>query len=449
MQAQSHRRSVLLFALTALVAGSCLFQTAVTTQAAIGNSGSVASGNIYPPNDPPVASGFGVSVTVGSPVTGMLGSHVVDPENETMTFFVNSAAKGNVVANEVTGEFTYTPFAAAFGTDSFTYYAYDPQQNKSNEATVTVTINRPPTVANQSITVASGGVFNGQLQGSDLDGDTLTYAIAGQPTKGFVTLASNGAFTYVPNTGASGADSFTYTVNDGKSVSTVATVAVTIQQTPPVNQAPTAANQSITATVGVAFNGQLEGADLDGDALTYLIVSQPSKGNLTLGATGTFVYTPNAGVTGSDSFSYKVNDGKLDSNIAVVSITLVVTESQPVLDSTNGVTGASGSHFRLQASGFSPNSLLVITLNGHRVGTVRSNANGVAMFTMFFAANTKPGVYIVIVTENLSAQSIAAAAKSAQLNLTIDASAARLANPGGAPVINAQPTVYLPLAIKL
>lgn len=87
----------------------------------------MALSNVYPPNGSPVASNFSVSVTVGAQATGMLGSHVVEPENETMTFFGNSATRGTVTVDEITGAFTYTPFQAAFGTDSFTYYAYDPQ----------------------------------------------------------------------------------------------------------------------------------------------------------------------------------------------------------------------------------------------------------------------------------------------------------------------------------
>jgi Big-like domain-containing protein len=326
MPFQSRRRPILLFALTALVAGLLLLPAAATSRAAAVGSGSTASGDIYyPPNYPPVASDFSVSVTVGSSKTGMLGDYVVDPENETLTFFVNSAAKGNVTVDEITGQFSYTPNPTAFGTDSFTYYAYDPQQNKSNDATMTVNINRPPTAANQSTSVTVGQIFNGQLQGSDPDGDALTYAIVVQPTKGFVSLGSNGAFSYVPNTGASGSDSFTYKVTDGQNWSNIATITVSIQQTPPPNRAPSANNLTITATAGVVFNGQLQGSDPDGDTLTYVIVSQPSKGSLTLGASGTFIYTPNAAATGSDSFTYKVNDGNLDSNIATAGVTIQPT----------------------------------------------------------------------------------------------------------------------------
>src|SRR5215203_649730 len=102
MQSQFRRRLILPYILAALVAGLAVFPTSATLRASAASSGKVASGRIYyPPNDPPVASDFSVSVTVGSPVTGMLGDHVVDPEHETLTFFINNAAKGNVAVDEI------------------------------------------------------------------------------------------------------------------------------------------------------------------------------------------------------------------------------------------------------------------------------------------------------------------------------------------------------------
>lgn len=93
----------------------------------------------------------------------------------------------------------------------------------------------------------------------------------------------------------------------------------------------------------------------------------------------------------------------------------------------------------MQVGRFSPNSALVITINGHRLGTVTSNANGVAVFMIFFSENAKPGIYTINVTENTPILSVAAVAKSAQILITLDTSAPKLANPGGAAVLNGQP----------
>ena len=63
------------------------------------------------------------------------------------------------------------------------------------------------------------------------------------------------------------------------------------------------------------------------DKLTYSIVTEPSRGTLTNidSASGKLTYTPNKDQSGEDSFSYKVNDGKVDSNIAAVKINIKKT----------------------------------------------------------------------------------------------------------------------------
>lgn len=92
-----------------------------------------------------------------------------------------------------------------------------------------------------------------------------------------------------------------------------------------VNALPTAANGSLSVALPDAKTGTLGGADADSDTLTFTIVAQPTKGTvvLTNAATGAFTYTPNSGESGADSFTFKVNDGIGDSNVATVSVELV------------------------------------------------------------------------------------------------------------------------------
>jgi len=61
--------------------------------------------------------------------------------------------------------------------------------------------------------------------------------------------------------------------------------------------------------------------DVDGGAQTLSVVTSPTNGTLvSFNSNGTFTYRPNTGFTGVDSFSYKFNDGTLNSNVAVASI---------------------------------------------------------------------------------------------------------------------------------
>ena len=64
--------------------------------------------------------------------------------------------------------------------------------------------------------------------------------------------------------------------------------------------------------------------DIDGGTLTPSVVSNPTSGSLiSFGSNGTFTYRPNSSFVGVDSFSYKVNDGTSDSNVATVRIAVV------------------------------------------------------------------------------------------------------------------------------
>ena len=63
--------------------------------------------------------------------------------------------------------------------------------------------------------------------------------------------------------------------------------------------------------------------DPDGDLLMAFVLTDPSHGTLTLNAEGDFTYTPTAGYSGPDSFTYVVDDGIATSNVATVTITVI------------------------------------------------------------------------------------------------------------------------------
>lgn len=90
------------------------------------------------------------------------------------------------------------------------------------------------------------------------------------------------------------------------------------------NGAPVASNGSLTVTKNQDADGKLKASDPDGDALTFSIVSKPSHGEVALQdlATGPFTYRPDKGYLGQDSFQFKASDGKLDSHIATIAITV-------------------------------------------------------------------------------------------------------------------------------
>jgi len=99
---------------------------------------------------------------------------------------------------------------------------------------------------------------------------------------------------------------------------------------PRENRPPSAASQNVTVTQNTPRSITLTGTDPDGDPLTYSIVNSPSHGVLS-GTPPNVVYTPASGYTGSDSFTFKVNDGKADSLPATVTLNVVAPPPPPSL----------------------------------------------------------------------------------------------------------------------
>ncbi|MEM7734770.1 MAG: Ig-like domain-containing protein, partial [Deinococcota bacterium] len=112
----------------------------------------------------------------------------------------------------------------------------------------------------------------------------------------------------------------TATDSDGNSVNATFTVIVT-DLNGGGNTPPTADNLTVQTDEDTPVNITLTGFDLDGDALTFTVASQPANGTLT-GTAPNLTYTPNTGFTGTDSFTYTVNDGEDTSNVATVTITV-------------------------------------------------------------------------------------------------------------------------------
>ena len=93
---------------------------------------------------------------------------------------------------------------------------------------------------------------------------------------------------------------------------------------------PTAANGSATSNEDIAINSTVTATDLDGDTLTYTTATGPAHGTVTWNSGGNYTYTPASNFYGADSFTYKVNDGTLDSLTATVSLTINPINDAPV-----------------------------------------------------------------------------------------------------------------------
>jgi len=95
------------------------------------------------------------------------------------------------------------------------------------------------------------------------------------------------------------------------------------------NDIPIAEDQEVTTAEDTLIEITLVGTDIEGDPLEYAIVDLPSNGEVALVGNAA-TYTPDLNFNGTDSFTFKVNDGELDSNMAVVTITVTPVNDAPV-----------------------------------------------------------------------------------------------------------------------
>ena len=146
----------------------------------------------------------------------------------------------------------------------------------------------------------------------DSDGDALTITDVTQGTEGGSVSIVDNQIVYTPADGFTGKDIFTYTITDGNGTSSTANVSVSINasDTGSTNNAPNAVDDSSTTDMGAAVIINVTGNDTDPDGDMIMIKSfgQGSNGQVTEGAGGQLIYTPNAGFSGSDSFTYIIED---------------------------------------------------------------------------------------------------------------------------------------------
>jgi len=270
-------------------------------------------------------------------VDGVLANDV-DPDGNDLTVSLVSGPSHGTASLAADGSFTYTPETDFNGTDVFTYRADDGFE-ESGETTVTITVTAVddvPIAFSQSRSTGEDVFAEITLVGDDGDPEltqALIYALASTPLHG--TLSgfdpNTGAVTYTPDLHYHGQDSFDFTVGDGNSTSTEATVALTVTA---VNDPPAAVDDTATTEedVPVVIDVLANDSDDDvGDVLVIDSVTQGALGAVVIHANGTLTYTPEIGLDGSDQFTYTISDGNGGTDTATVDVTITPAPDVPLI----------------------------------------------------------------------------------------------------------------------
>lgn len=298
----------------------------------------------------PIAYGQAVTINEDTVFVGQLTGF--SSENLPLVFSRIAQPANGVVTIRSDGVFEYRPNANYYNLptngvrplDSFMFQVADSYSN-SLPATVTIgvnPVNDPPVAQDNAYQVnecSSNNAFavtdNDTDVANELDKTKWTITVVNDSAHG--TLAINGLnVTYTPACCYVGADSFSYRLNDGGggADSDEATVAIDVKRA----QLPTAQNQAITTDEDKAYVGQLVGANCDGKPLTFLRLTQPANGIVSVRNDGLFEYRPNPNYYNRrpgndlalDSFTYQVTDWFGASAPAVVAIAVNWVNDKPV-----------------------------------------------------------------------------------------------------------------------
>lgn len=349
-----------------------------------------------------------------------------DPDGDRLTYSATATSKGTVKVT-TSGSFTYTPTAAARHaaasatatvadkSDTFTIVVSD---GKGGLAQVPVTVSiKPANSAPSSVrsTKASpdpvSGVVTGRITAKDRDADTLTYTVSA-PSKGSVTVNSDGSFTYTASDaarasarakGRAATDSFKVTVDDGHGGLRSTTVRVTVA---PANSAPASTSPTFTKadTSTGTITGKINAVDPDGDRISYTRQTvNTAKGVLNVRSDGTFTYTPTAAArhdAASDDSALKVDVvsvsvrdrlgavGSVTLSVPILSTNTPPRELSATVSTPDPVTGlvtgtmqgkdSDGDTLTYSGSSATPKGDVVINADGHFAYTPRAASRAAA-----------------------------------------------------------------------
>ena len=235
-----------------------------------------------------------------------------DADGDDLTYSIEGEPTGASLSGQT---FSWKPSSAQVGDYEITFIVEDGRGGSDSQSvTINVEANQIPELASIGHqTIGEGEVLMILLEGSDADGDDLTYSIEGEPTGASL---SEQTFNWKPSSTQVGSYEITFTVEDGRGGSDSQSVTINVE----ANQIPELASIGPhTAEEGSALTILLEGSDADGDALTYGVERPPTGAVL---SEQTFRWTPSFSQSGEYEVTFTVEDGRGGIDRETVTITV-------------------------------------------------------------------------------------------------------------------------------
>lgn len=314
----------------------------------VGGTGTLT---IRPVQDPVTTAGS--SQTLREDSSQAFSLTATDVDGDPLTFaIVAEPAHGTL--SGTAPDLVYTPAANYFGTDTVRYQVSDGHSTAAADVTFDVLpVNDAPVAVAKTVSLSEDLAHAFALEGSDLEGNALTYAVTQQPAHG-VLLGSGANRTYQPAANYFGPDEIRFVVNDGLLTSGVATVTFEVAS---VDDPTTALPVTVAATEDSAALVTLRGADGDGTPVSYT-TSAPAHGTLS-GTAPALTYTPEPNYNGSDSFTYTATAEGSTPATATVTVNISAVNDAPVpVNATVSTQEDTAVAIQLQANDVDSTSLL-------------------------------------------------------------------------------------------
>jgi gliding motility-associated-like protein len=303
--------------------------------------------NVDAVNDPPVIVNERIILLMDSTASGnILQNGDFDPDSTNLsidTIPVGGPTHG-IIDFASDGSFVYTPNAGYTGNDTIYITVCDsgfPLPPLCGIDTLIIqindTINTPPNLTNDSLTILEDQSGSGSILVDDLDPDGTslradTIPVSG-PNHGTIDINPDGSYTYRPDTNYYGMDTVIIAVCDsGAPLPPLCGNDTLIIRVNPVNDPPLIANEYLNTTPGDSLTGNI--LDNDTDLETSLIldtipISGPDHGDITLNPDGSFTYYPDPGFVGTDTIIVTVCDSGFPLPKICLPDTLFITSGAP------------------------------------------------------------------------------------------------------------------------
>lgn len=277
---------------------------------------------VNPVNDAPIVQNQTLTIEEDTPVSITLKADDADGDN--LVYEMTSLGSKGVLTGSLP-QFVYTPKANQTGTDTLNFRVYDGKTYAYGTINITITpVNDAPIPKDISQTLSedSSGVTL-TLYATDPENNPITYRLKSEPAHGTATLKNGNQVFYVPNKDFNGEDKFEFEASDG-TLSQVGSITLTVSPQPdkPIADSTTeTVAKNRTSVIG------LKASDVDGDNLTYTILTQPTHGKLT--ENGSLPnYTPNTDYEGADSVKFRVSDGTYTADgVVTINVTTLPNRS--------------------------------------------------------------------------------------------------------------------------